>query len=137
MAEQLPELPQAVAAARSRGSPQLVWLIPIIAALIGGWLAVKSIMDKGPTVTIAFATAEGLETGKTKEAAALLRSNPVPSSGGLTPYTGFYIPRLLYLRGLLAEKEGRAADARSAYEKFLAISGPDPLFWGEEKRARQ
>jgi len=66
MAEQLPELPQAVAAARSRGSPQLVWLIPIIAALIGGWLAVKSIMDKGPTVTIAFATAEGLETGKTK-----------------------------------------------------------------------
>jgi hypothetical protein len=62
----LPELPQAVAAKKPRRSPQLVWLVPVIAALIGGWLAVKSIMDKGPTVNIAFATAEGLETGKTK-----------------------------------------------------------------------
>lgn len=63
---ELRDLPQAVAAARSRRSLQLVWLIPIVAALIGGWLAVKSVMDRGPTVTIAFATAEGLETGKTK-----------------------------------------------------------------------
>ena len=63
---ELHDLPQAVAAPRSRRSLQLVWLIPIVAALIGGWLAVKSITDRGPTVTIAFATAEGLETGKTK-----------------------------------------------------------------------
>jgi tetratricopeptide (TPR) repeat protein len=90
--------------------------------------------DEGLPVMLAWCY---LETGKTKEAAALLRSNPVPPSGGLTPYTSFYIPRLLYLRGLLAEKEGRAADARSAYDKFLAISGPDPLLWGEEKKARQ
>ena len=33
---------------------------------MGGWLAVKSILDKGPTVTITFLTAEGLEKGKTK-----------------------------------------------------------------------
>jgi len=63
---QLPELPEAVAAPRSRRSLQLVWLIPLVAALIGGWLAVKAILDKGPVITIAFATAEGLETGKTK-----------------------------------------------------------------------
>jgi paraquat-inducible protein B len=62
----LPELPEAVAVPRSRRSVQLVWLIPLVAALIGGWLAVKAILDKGPTVTIAFATAEGLEIGKTK-----------------------------------------------------------------------
>ena len=64
-------------------------------------------------------------------------ANPIPSSSGLTPYTGFYIPRLLYLRGLLAEKEGRAGDARAYYDKFLALSGPDPLLWGEEKKVRQ
>jgi paraquat-inducible protein B len=63
---QLPDLPEAVAAPKSRRSLQLVWLIPLVAALVGGWLAVKAIMDKGPVVTIAFATAEGLETGKTK-----------------------------------------------------------------------
>jgi tetratricopeptide (TPR) repeat protein len=78
-----------------------------------------------------------LETGRVKDAAPLLRSNPIPSVNGLTAYTGFYIPRLLYLRGLLAEKEGRARDARAYYDKFLALSGPDPLLWGEERKVRQ
>ena len=60
------DVPSAVAVSKRRRSPQLVWLIPIVAALIGGWIAVKSILDKGPTVTITFNTAEGLEAGKTK-----------------------------------------------------------------------
>ena len=51
---------------RSRWSFQIVWLIPIVSALIGGWLAVKAIMERGPTVTVTFPTAEGLEAGKTK-----------------------------------------------------------------------
>jgi paraquat-inducible protein B len=62
----MPELPEAVATTKSGRSLQLVWLIPLVAALVGGWLAVKSILDKGPTVTITFLTAEGLEKGKTK-----------------------------------------------------------------------
>ena len=62
----LSDIPEAVAAPRSGRSLQLVWLIPLVAALVGGWLAVKAIVDKGPTVTITFATAEGLEKGKTK-----------------------------------------------------------------------
>ena len=62
----LPDLPDAVAAPRTGRSLQLVWLIPLVAALVGGWLAVKAILDKGPTVTISFLTAEGLEAGKTK-----------------------------------------------------------------------
>ena len=90
--------------------------------------------DEGLPVMLAWCY---LETGRVKEAAPLLRSNPIPSPGGTTPYTGFYIPRVLYLRGLLAEKEGRTGDARAYYDKFLAISGPDPLLWGEEKKVRQ
>lgn len=62
----LEDIPSAVAVSKRRRSPQLVWLIPIVAALIGGWLAVKTILEKGPTVTITFKTAEGLEAGKTK-----------------------------------------------------------------------
>ena len=34
--------------------------------LIGGWLAVQAILEKGPTITISFETGEGLEAGKTK-----------------------------------------------------------------------
>ena len=62
----LEEIPSAVAVSKRRKSPQLIWLVPIVAALIGGWLAVKTILEKGPTVTITFKTAEGLEVGKTK-----------------------------------------------------------------------
>ncbi len=62
----LEDVPTAVAVSKRRRPPQLIWLIPIVAALIGGWLAVKTILEKGPTVTITFKTAEGLEAGKTK-----------------------------------------------------------------------
>jgi paraquat-inducible protein B len=58
--------PEAVATTRSRWSMQLVWLVPLVAVLIGGWLMVKSVLEKGPTITITFATGEGLEAGKTK-----------------------------------------------------------------------
>ena len=60
----LEELPQADVRTQSRIS--LVWLIPLVAAIVGGWLAYKALTEKGPTVTIAFQTAEGLEAGKTK-----------------------------------------------------------------------
>jgi paraquat-inducible protein B len=59
-------LPQAVAVPRRRRQLYAVWLIPLIAALIGLTLAVRSVLDNGPTITIVFKTAEGLEAGKTK-----------------------------------------------------------------------
>jgi len=62
----LADIPTAVAVRKRRSAPQLVWLIPIVAALVGGWIVVKGILDKGPTITISFKTAEGLEAGKTK-----------------------------------------------------------------------
>ena len=62
----LDNLPEAVAVIKSRRSLSLVWLVPMIALLIGGWLVVKGILDQGPTITITFKTAEGLEAGKTK-----------------------------------------------------------------------
>ena len=59
------DFPSAVSEPKRRWSPQLVWLIPIVAVVIGGWLAVKSVLERGPTITITFKTAEGLEEGKT------------------------------------------------------------------------
>jgi paraquat-inducible protein B len=61
-----PDFPEAVAAQRPRWRLQLVWLVPLVAVLIGGWLAVQSILEKGPTITISFLSADGLEAGKTK-----------------------------------------------------------------------
>ncbi|MCW5784527.1 MAG: MCE family protein, partial [Nitrospirales bacterium] len=59
--EELPE----VTVQKKRGI-SIVWIIPIVAALIGGWLTYKTISEKGPTVTITFKDGAGLEAGKTK-----------------------------------------------------------------------
>jgi Flp pilus assembly protein TadD len=107
---------------------------PALLLLRQMWESGSPTADEGLPVMLAWCY---LETGRFKEAAPLLASNPIPSANGLTPYTGFYIPRLLYLRGLLAEKEGRAGEARAYYDKFLTLSGPDPLLWGEEKKVRR
>jgi paraquat-inducible protein B len=61
-----PDLPEAVAVPRRRFTPQLIWIVPIVAVLVGGWLAVRAILERGPVITITFKTAEGLEAGKTK-----------------------------------------------------------------------
>lgn len=60
------DLPQAVPVRRRRWAPSLVWLIPVVAALIGGWLAVHAVLSRGPTITISFQNAEGIEAGKTR-----------------------------------------------------------------------
>jgi paraquat-inducible protein B len=44
---------------------QPIWVIPIVAAVVGGWLAVQSLLESGPTITIRFKSAEGLEAHKT------------------------------------------------------------------------
>ncbi len=58
------DLPDALVAAKSRIS--IVWLIPLVALLIGGWLAYKTYSERGPTIQIQFKTAAGLQAGKTK-----------------------------------------------------------------------
>jgi tetratricopeptide (TPR) repeat protein len=80
--------------------------------------------DEGLPVMLAWTY---LETGKLAEAAGLLRENPVVSATGLGPYVPLYLPRLLYLRGQLAEKQGRKEDAAAEYKKFRDLGGPDAL----------
>jgi len=61
----VPDVPAAPIRSRRRRF-SLVWLVPVVAALIGGWLVVKALTEKGPEITITFKSAEGLEAGKTK-----------------------------------------------------------------------
>ena len=44
----------------------LVWFIPLIALLAGGWLTLKVLSEKGPEIKISFNSAEGFEVGKTR-----------------------------------------------------------------------
>jgi paraquat-inducible protein B len=51
---------------RDRRGPSLVWLIPAIVLAVGAWLVFDTLAKKGPSITIAFRTADGIEAGKTK-----------------------------------------------------------------------
>lgn len=60
-----PELPRPVIARRAHYSLWLVWLVPLVAVIIGVTLGARSILNRGPTITIFFHNAEGIEANKT------------------------------------------------------------------------
>mgnify|MGYP001102019500 FL=1 len=69
MSDTSPE-PPPTAVVRSRTSRtrrlSLIWAIPIVTALVGGWLAWKTLTERGPLITISFQTAEGLTAGQSQ-----------------------------------------------------------------------
>jgi paraquat-inducible protein B len=98
-----------------------IWAFPIVAALVGIWLAYTTFSEKGPTITIDFKTAAGLEAGKTRvkyrdiELGVVDRIEPSPdlshvvvsakmnkeAEGHLTDKTQFWVVRpRLSLSGL-------------------------------------
>ncbi|MDO1528085.1 MlaD family protein [Fulvimonas sp. R45] len=58
-------LPQPVVRRRRRVGVSVIWLVPILAALVGLSLVVHAWLQAGPTISISFQTAEGLTPGKT------------------------------------------------------------------------
>ncbi len=42
-----------------------VWAVPVVALVIAGWLGYRALIERGPTITIRFETAEGIEAGRT------------------------------------------------------------------------
>jgi tetratricopeptide (TPR) repeat protein len=93
----------------------------------------STLAGEGLPVLLAWAD---LETGHVQEAAALLQSNPPLSDSGLNWSTPLYFPRIFYLRAVAAEKQGKPGEARENRRIFKALSGPDPLLWGEELKAQ-
>jgi len=60
------DLPDAEVVPKKRWRIPWIWVVPALAVLIGIWLAVQTVLQRGPVVTITFKTGEGLEAGKTK-----------------------------------------------------------------------
>jgi paraquat-inducible protein B len=58
-------VPEAVIDEEHKGFP-VVWLLPLVAVLVGGWLIYKTVSETGPAITISFKTAEGIEAEKTR-----------------------------------------------------------------------
>jgi paraquat-inducible protein B len=58
------ELPTPVIRNR-RWIPRLIWVVPMVAAVIGISLLIRNWEDEGPTITISFLSGEGIQVGKT------------------------------------------------------------------------
>jgi paraquat-inducible protein B len=60
----LEDLPVPVSRRRKRGWPSAVWIVPILAVVAAGALAIRAYLEAGPTIEITFDSAEGLEVGQ-------------------------------------------------------------------------
>lgn len=49
---------------KARVSP--LWIIPLVALVAGIWMVTQAYLAEGPTITVSFETADGIEAGKTK-----------------------------------------------------------------------
>jgi len=59
------DLPRATVVPKRGTRISVVWIIPILAAVVAIGIAIQRVMSEGPTITILFTVAEGLEAGKT------------------------------------------------------------------------
>ncbi len=60
--------PPALARATTRRSRRvsIIWLVPLVAVAIGAWLAWDTLSKEGPTITVSFDSAEGLQAGQSQ-----------------------------------------------------------------------
>ncbi|OGR01350.1 MAG: hypothetical protein A2511_06880 [Deltaproteobacteria bacterium RIFOXYD12_FULL_50_9] len=61
-----PVNPVPTASTRPSKGLSIVWLVPLIALIIAGWLLFKSWSEKGPLITITFKNAEGIDASNSK-----------------------------------------------------------------------
>jgi len=64
IADQRAAIPHATARRSRRIS--VIWLIPLVAVAIGGWLAWDTLSKEGPTIKISFDSGEGLQAGQSQ-----------------------------------------------------------------------
>ena len=65
-ADPLGDLPQPTVVRRGRFVPSLIWLVPLVAAIVGIGVLISSYRATGQKITITFQSAEGIEAGKTE-----------------------------------------------------------------------
>lgn len=66
MIEENPEIDEARAVVRHRRRWSSVWLVPLVALAVAGWLVWKHYADKGPLAYLRFETAESIKAGVTE-----------------------------------------------------------------------
>jgi paraquat-inducible protein B len=64
--DQSASLPEPLPARQNRLHLSLVWIVPIIALVVGAVLVVRALLQAGPQIVIEFRSGEGIEAGRTE-----------------------------------------------------------------------
>ncbi|HZI33131.1 MAG TPA: MlaD family protein, partial [Candidatus Binatia bacterium] len=108
--QSIPPIREAKAVPKKRTHFSLVWVIPMVAAVAGVWIAMTKILGRGPEITITFTSAEGLEANKTK-----------------VRYNGLEVGTLTALR--LADDHEHVIATAQMVSKSEALLVKDTKFW--------
>ena len=54
------------AATRHSRRLSIIWIVPLVAVAIGGWLAWDTLSKEGPRIKISFDSGEGLQAGQSQ-----------------------------------------------------------------------
>jgi len=73
------EVPQAPVSGKRKQRPSAVWIVPIVALVLGMYLVLTHYQSLGPETTVSFKTAEGIVAGETKVLARSVEVGEVES----------------------------------------------------------
>ncbi len=74
-------VPAAPVIEKTRWRISIIWIVPIVSALVALTLMVRHLSSEGPTIHVFFQTAEGLEAGKTE---VKFKDVPIGTVSGIT-----------------------------------------------------
>lgn len=114
----------------------LVWIVPLVALILGGWLILHTLRDRGPEITIDFSDGNGVEEGKTQlkhkggTVGTVTAVEVKPDLSGVTVHV-----RLNKVAQAVARDGSRFWIARPQIG-FSGVSGLDTLLSGVQLRVR-
>ncbi|MBI0535065.1 MCE family protein [Roseomonas sp. KE2513] len=100
-----PGLPEPAEARTRRRRLSFIWLVPVVALFVAGYLGYRTLSDRGPVVTVTFRNADGLTAGQTQ-----VRYKAVPVGAVETVRLSEDLQRVRVGIRMNAEMEGRLTE---------------------------
>ncbi|MCL2914197.1 MlaD family protein [Shewanella corallii] len=107
-----------------------IWLLPIVALILGGWLGVKSLREQGIEIEIHFPSATGIDVGKTLVRYQGLNVGKVVDIGLDSSLTGVDVKVLMDYRAEPFLKKNTKFWLVTPKASITGVEGLDALFSG-------
>lgn len=114
----------------------LVWIVPIVALAVGGWMVFREFQDRGPMITIEFADGKGVEPRKTTLEFQGVTVGTVTAVNLKTDLTGVIVQLRLDRNAEALAREGTEFWIVHPEIGFSGVRGLETLFTGARINCR-